>query len=288
MKKLLAFGALLVLSVGLAACSDTESVSASELYVSIDINPSIEFIVDEDGLVESYRLLNDDAQLLCVDVNFVGMTIDDATELFVSMATEAGFIDVDSEDNAVLITVYGENQEYSNMIREQLKERLVRYLARNYINGVVLDEGYTSEEVEATALELGITPAKLKLIYAAQASNPELTIEQGIETSIKELLGQIRANHDEEINNMTDDELAELRLQRDQLIVEYRARLEAHILANPVLTEEQLNVRVNELLRETHPERYENWENLRETYEQRITEARADLVERLLDDEATE
>ena len=288
MKKLLTllFGATLVL--GLVACSDLTESSASELYVSIDINPSIEFIVDEDGIVTSFLLLYDDAKLLCVNTDFVGMTIDEATELFIQMATEAGFIDVDSDENAVLLTVYGDQSDYSDVVRARLKDRLVKYLARNYINGVVMDEGYTSEEIESAALELGITPAKLKLIYAAQLGDPELTVEQGIETSVKELLAKIRIYHGEEIDNMTDEELAELRLERARLIEAYRARIREHLLANPELTDEQLEARVNFILRQNYAEQLENWENLKEIYEQRIIERRAEFIASLDDNNLPE
>lgn len=70
----------------LSACSEQlEETSASEIYVAIDINPSIEFIVDEEDVVTSYNLVNEDALILCADIDFIGMNIEDAVELFIEL-----------------------------------------------------------------------------------------------------------------------------------------------------------------------------------------------------------
>ena len=85
----------------LAACADLgKNSQASEIIVGIDINPSIEFTVDENDIVTSFNLVNEDALILCADVEFIGMNVEEAIELFIQLATEAGFIDVEAEDNA--------------------------------------------------------------------------------------------------------------------------------------------------------------------------------------------
>ena len=61
----------------LAACADTAvETSASEIIVGVDVNPSIEFVVDENDLVTSFNLINEDALILCSDVEFIGMNIE--------------------------------------------------------------------------------------------------------------------------------------------------------------------------------------------------------------------
>jgi len=96
----------------LAACADLgKNSQASEIIVGIDINPSIEFTVDENDIVTSFNLVNEDALILCADVEFIGMNVEEAIELFIQLATEAGFIDVEAEDNAVLFTVLGGDDE---------------------------------------------------------------------------------------------------------------------------------------------------------------------------------
>ncbi len=247
------FGTILLgvtLLFGIAACADnTEAeVEAAGLYVSVDINPSIEFVVDEDDLVESYTLLNEDAEIICVDIDFVGMNIEDAVELFVELATEAGFIDVDGEDNAVLITVLGdEESEMPARIRERLRNRIMRFMAMRYINGVVLTEDFTQEDLIIQAEELGVTPGKLKLVLLAQTIDEELTLEVGLEMPVKDLLEIMKDHHQEVLSEMTAEKLALRRIKKARLINQFRIRLEQHISNNPNLTEEQIENRIHEI-----------------------------------------
>ncbi len=233
---------------GIAACSSAVETEAAELYVSVEINPSIEFIVDEDDNVISYNLLNEDAEVLCVDVDFIGMNIDDAVELFVELATEAGFIDVDSDDNEVLITVFGdEKSEIPKLIRERIRNRIMRFMAMNYINGVVLTEDFTQEDLVAQAAELGVAPGKLKLALLAQTIDEELLLEDALAMEVKDLLEIVREHHKEVISEMTDEQLALRRLRKARLINQFRIRWEQRIQNNPNLTEEQIEARIAEI-----------------------------------------
>ncbi len=240
----------ITLLLGLAACTESQQVEveAAELYVSVEINPAIEFIVDEEDIVISYNLLNEDAAVICVDVDFVGMNIDDAVELFVQLATEAGFIDVDAEDNEVLITVLGDDADgVPATIRERLRNRVMRYMAMNYINGIVLTEDFTQEDLIAQADELGVAPSKLKLVLVAQTIDEELTLEAGLEMETSELLEILRVNHQEEISQMTPEQLAERRIERARLVNRFRNKLEDRVSNNPNLTDEQIENRIHEI-----------------------------------------
>lgn len=129
MKKLLA--ALLCMAMAMAtlttltACSpsdpsnsaggdDTPTVIAADLAcVNIDINPSIELIVDKDSKVISVRGTNDDGVLLLFDEQtVVGKPLDEALEIIIGYAARYGFLTADNpvigavanSDNAELLT----------------------------------------------------------------------------------------------------------------------------------------------------------------------------------------
>ena len=238
----------ITLLFGVTACTEKESIEvlAAGTYVSVEINPAIEFIVNDEGIVESYNLLNEDAQTICVDVDFVGMHIDDAVELFVSLATEAGFIDVDAEDNQVLITVLGdESSDIPAELRERLRNRVMRYMAMRYINGIVITEDFTQEDLLAQAKELGVSPGNLKLVLLAQTIDEELTLEAGLEMEVADLLVILRDHHQEAIGNMTAEELAARRVEHAKLINHFRIRLEQRVSDNLNLTEDQIENRIH-------------------------------------------
>ena len=288
LKKLgtLVLGMAIVLT--LSACSDQVSeVDASEFYVAVDINPSIEFIVDEEDIVTSYNLVNEDALILCADIDFIGMNIEDAVELFIELATEAGFIDIEAEDNAVLFTVLGgDDEELVEKLQERIRVRALRYFARNFINAEIFTEDFTQEDLVLQAEELGITPGKLKLILLAQNYDETLTIEVGIDTPVKDLVAQIRAAQKEVMENLTDEEKAELAEEKAALMNQYSNRLENHLQQNTELTDDEIDEIVNRVENTIRTTTREQWEEAAETWRNILEERRQNNSND--DDEATE
>lgn len=273
LKKLGSVVVALTIVFTLAACSSLQKADAANTYVSVDINPSIEFIVDEDDIVLSFNLLNEDAQILCADVDFVGMTIEDATELFVQLATEAGYIDVDSEDNAVLITVIGdEESDLPEQIQERIRLRVMGYMARNSINAQIFTEDFTQSDLIAQANELGISPGKLKLILLAQVTNPELTIEEGITTPVKDLMSSVQEAHKAQMGSMTQAEKAEFVQQRTQLMTQFQTKLQEHLNANPALSDEEVEAIMNKVQNTIRTTTRTQWQETADLWQQRIQE----------------
>lgn len=252
----------------LAACTDLGAdSSASEIYVGIDINPSIEFIVDENDIVTSFNLVNEDALILCADVEFIGMNIEEAVELFIQLATDAGFIDVEAEDNAVLFTVLGGDEDaLVQRLQERIRLRALRFFTRNFINAEIFTEDFTQVDLVAQAEELGITPGKLKLILLAQTYNETLTIEEGMDTPVKELVAQLRADHKEKMANLTDEERAELFEQKTELMTQYRLRLQTHLQNKTELTDEEIDAIVNRVQKTIRTTTRSQWEETAQTW----------------------
>lgn len=268
LKKLSSLVLGLVAVLTLAACTD-EMGTVSGYYVAVDINPSIEFIVDEDENVESFIFLNEDAAILCAELDFTGMNIDDAIELFVQTATEAGYIDPEGEDNAVLITVLGEEDEEPNMeqVRERLQKRILSHFARNYINGVVLTDDFSQEDLVAEAESLGVSPGKLKLAYAAQYSDETLLLEDLLEMPVKDLMAMVRELHAEGWAEFKEEKRAEYQARLQERIERYEDRLEEFKANHPELTEDEINQIVEQRKAEIR-------ENAQQRWEDRVTEWR--------------
>ena len=95
--------------------------AVSNAYVSMKINPEIEFGIDENGNVDSVYCVNEDAETLLSDVNLVGLSYDMAAETIVDLATQAGYIDVDGNDNEVSIAVITE-EDLEEFVEEDATE----------------------------------------------------------------------------------------------------------------------------------------------------------------------
>lgn len=113
MKKLSLIVSFVVLVSGFAmvfgACNDKPDATA-ETYVAMDINPSLELVLDGDEKVIAVRALNKDAEILLYGAEgIVGAKIGDASRVIASLAVQYGYL---TEDNSTVgVTVSGKTQD---------------------------------------------------------------------------------------------------------------------------------------------------------------------------------
>lgn len=168
-KKLLSLTLCLCLLAGgvlpLASCKKSEPTPPAGTYtrMTVDINPSVEFMVDDQNKVVSVTALNDDGSILIAGEAFVGKTPEEATQLVVSLATDAGYLvkgEITSEktedSQTVSITVSG-NSEYAEALRENVKKDVEKFLSDNKITATVENvKAKTLEEMRKLVVDDGI------------------------------------------------------------------------------------------------------------------------------------
>lgn len=114
--KMLQRAAALVLSAAmavgagaLAGCGPKEEDAA--LRMTVDINPSVEFILDEENRVLSVAALNDDGAILIAGEAFVGKTAEEAVRMVVSISAETGYLvkgELNADENGVTVSLTGD------------------------------------------------------------------------------------------------------------------------------------------------------------------------------------
>lgn len=141
--------------------------------MTVDINPSIEFMVDADNKVISATALNDDGSIILAGEAFVGKTSEEAVELVVSLATDTGYIvkgNVEADANNVKISVSGDTKYAENMAKKA-EEKVNNFFKESGIKGQV-------EKVEALKIDALKDLAKHNSIYSeeeiAQMSEEQL------------------------------------------------------------------------------------------------------------------
>lgn len=93
--------------------------------MTVDINPSLEFIVDDQNKVVAVTALNDDGSLLIAGEAFIGLTPEEAVELTVSLATETGYLvkgSVEADSNTVKISVSGDTSYAKALLKDVQKK----------------------------------------------------------------------------------------------------------------------------------------------------------------------
>lgn len=102
---------------GLTACKN-EPETTDTKRMTVDINPSVEFILDSDDKVVSVTGMNDDGDLLISGEVFIGKTADEAAKLVVELATDSGYIvsgSVSVDKNNVNISISGYEEEVEEL-----------------------------------------------------------------------------------------------------------------------------------------------------------------------------
>ena len=132
---------VMVSALMLTACEfkTAKAPEGTVTRITVDINPSIEFMVDDQNKVVSVTALNDDGSILLAGEAIVGMQAEDAVEYVVSLATEMGYIvkgNVSADENEIKISVSGDS-EYAKSLWQRAKNKINDFMEKHDINGKV-------------------------------------------------------------------------------------------------------------------------------------------------------
>lgn len=175
-KPLLLVMALVAIVMTVVACSST--ANAEESYVTIDINPSVELIVNEREKVVYVNALNEDAEVLLADLNLVGMPVDEATDLIIETAIALGYIDVEASDTVVEVSSTSDTA-LGEQIRERVKVAVNEAFQNRGVYGRAKDKGFTPDFI-AEAESYGVTPGFLFLAQSVVAVQDDITLEDAL------------------------------------------------------------------------------------------------------------
>lgn len=147
--------------------------------VTIDINPSIELIVDSDNKVVSVTALNDDGNVIIVGEAIVGKTADEAVAMIVSIASDTGYLvkgNVEASENEIKISVSGEGRSQKKLYAS-IEKKVEKVISEEKIEAaIVKQEALKQEALKKLALD----------------ADPLLTAEEVEQMSETELLNVIK------------------------------------------------------------------------------------------------
>lgn len=193
-KKIAACGMSLALAAGtcalLAGCGGGDGEAAARMQV--DINPSVEFILDADNKVLSVTALNDDGALIVAGEAFVGKTAEDAVELMVSISTDAGYLvkgDLSAGQDEITVSITGD-AEAAQKLYDDVKAGVDAFLEESGIDAAV-------ERGEALKLDA--------LRDLVQAADPTLTDEEVAAMTEEQLLNALKISRIETAQLLTEE-----------------------------------------------------------------------------------
>lgn len=202
--------ACLVVAIVIAAVviiNNNKGPEATTSYVSIDINPSVELVLDKDNKVVSYRAANDDAQVLFVGAEkegkaIVGADVSTATQNLVSIAIECGYLS--EENNAVNVTATTSVDAKLGEIVENAVKTAAGTLQVAVGEGVDIVLTHELEVLKEQKKDSDLydkyykdlSLGKFKLMKSARAGDRSITMDEAVKMTEDQLIAVVKESHE--------------------------------------------------------------------------------------------
>ncbi len=187
--------AVLMLSTCFVGCDFGPAAAQTQdfYYVSMRINPEIELVINKEGFVVAANAINEDGETVLCKIELVGLTAEAAGEAFTAMATELGFIDVDTQEATVYILTDGKDKEFVKDLEDKLTEKINGFFDKKGIFGKVCPElAEKLEEFEVLAVEWNVTLKEARMISRILELYPEMTVEEVLALDFKDRIALIK------------------------------------------------------------------------------------------------
>jgi len=212
----------------LQQAKDKVADQSEPMLFSVDINPGIDFLIDKNGLVMTYMLKNEAAEIVAAGLNMEGMEYQAALRLYLNAAIDTGYIDVERSDNAVMVQNSGINQELENSFMNQTQTMLQTFFYENAVGAVVMNQHEIDPEIVALAEEYEISYGFAKLVLAYMATDETLVFESVLEMTASEILDLLGDTYESELARYRNQVEAGAQAVKDELVEALRLRVQEH------------------------------------------------------------
>lgn len=157
--------------------------------VYLDVNPSVELVLDKDERVMAFEALNEDAQLVMAEMELTGVTFKTALNAVIGGMYAKGYLT--SEDNSVLVSVVGADEEDPDGFLSAAAEQIKGVFGQSGMECSVITQRVAADEsLQERAKAQGVSVGKLHFIDKVVQAHAELSekdIATLLEFSVREL-----------------------------------------------------------------------------------------------------
>lgn len=223
---------MLVFMMGLSflvACTNNPiSETSVDMLLSVEMNPGFELILDEEEKIKSYRLKNEDAEILGAGIDLIGMNYEDALHLMIQQAIDTGYLDVEANDQAIALMVANGQTDEENQFRETVKVQLHTYLQEQAIGAIVLNHGEVDEALIAFAEEYDLALGIAKLMMTYLEVYPDTLLEDVLELTPKDLTDGLKTKHQTLMTTFKNEREQNMIQLKNELKSMVQAKVQAH------------------------------------------------------------
>ena len=176
--KVLSFMLVFIGIITLFACTTLEA--SEDVYITIDINPSIELVINPREKVIIANGLNEDGDLLLAGLELIGLDLSEAIDLLIEEAIYLGFIDYEDDEIDISVDTMARSEIIRARIHERVKANIDQAFERRAMVGRAIDKAFV-EAIREEAESYGVAPGFLRLVYSVLAQNDVYTLEELLE-----------------------------------------------------------------------------------------------------------
>ena len=177
-------------------------------YIDVDINPSLEFTIDNNSEVISIKALNPDAETLLKNLQLKKIPVREAISKVMEASREQGFIS-NEKSNEVLVSATlelnrssktnTENEKALDSILSDIKEITIQVGTEN-VKPEVLK---VPNENRKSAVDNNISMGRYELYKKIKQKNPDITIEKAKSERVSEMLDKAEVKKSNETDKKT-------------------------------------------------------------------------------------
>jgi len=222
---------VLGVSILMMAMRDTHAVVA---YLSMDINPSVEFGVDKGELVQELRALNKDGEKIIEGIAYKGISLDEVASAVIEKAKQSHYLDLPDRDIVITSMLLDDKKvkqlDYDQFLAGKISKTLI---------GMLAEAAAESSKTNVTTLTLpiemrneaaanGVSSGKLAVYLMAKNEGYEVELEQFKGQSIDKVVEPIGGMKTiiENAEDTSKQKMKEL-LEREQAEMKLKSALAA-------------------------------------------------------------
>lgn len=135
-----------VVLINLLSPSPYVETPQSNSIIQIDVNPSIEMIVNNDKKVVSVKGLNDEGKMIILNENLEGKSLDEVLNTIFTLEFEMGYLDEDQ--NKATIAITSEDEEHKQRLNDYINNSINEINNNEYKISVNYNAGKTIDELQ--------------------------------------------------------------------------------------------------------------------------------------------
>lgn len=178
-----------------------EPGAAIASVITLDVNPSLNIVMDTSDKVIEVQPLNEDARTVIGDMDFAGANLDVTVNALIGSMLVNGYLD--DIRNSILVSVENGDAAKAESLQAQVSALISSAVGDGGFEASVLTQTVSStSESAALAEQYGISEGKAELILKVVAADPTLTVESLAPLSVNDitLIANSRGISDSTVN----------------------------------------------------------------------------------------